>query len=237
LRFVQKCGQHLDQHATLALISAIREIPGIIARKMPLTIRIVELLHTQPEIWMPYKEMCLPNRILSFLTMTSDELRDFLERPPISANPSEIKFLEGGVNHDKKVYAQCVQVMGQLLSLVLPNIDVDSEEITWAYTVMMSRSIQTPEEVLRGGGPGQLIPLFDMMNHAARPACDLAQHNVHVKPGERARLAAQAADWQALSSDVSDMPWVCPQFCVAAVSQKLLPYNIIALKHFKIKTT
>jgi hypothetical protein len=30
------------------------------------------------------------------------------------------------------------------------------------------------------------------------------------------------------ASDVSDMPWGCPQFCVAAVSQKLLPYNIIA---------
>ncbi len=29
-------------------------------------------------------------------------------------------------------------------------------------------------------------------------------------------------------NDVSDMPWGCPQFCVAAVSGKLLPYNIIA---------
>ncbi len=29
-------------------------------------------------------------------------------------------------------------------------------------------------------------------------------------------------------SDVSDMPWGCLQFCLAAVSQKLLPYNIIA---------
>jgi hypothetical protein len=28
-------------------------------------------------------------------------------------------------------------------------------------------------------------------------------------------------------SGVSDMPWGCPQFCVAAVSQKLLPYNIL----------
>ncbi len=34
-----------------------------------------------------------------------------------------------------------------------------------------------------------------------------------------------------LRSDVSDMPWGCPQFCVAAVSQKLLPYNIIAFKY------
>jgi hypothetical protein len=30
------------------------------------------------------------------------------------------------------------------------------------------------------------------------------------------------------SRDVSDMPRGRPQFCVAAVSQKLLPYNIIA---------
>ncbi len=28
-------------------------------------------------------------------------------------------------------------------------------------------------------------------------------------------------------SDVSNMPWGCLQFCVAAVSQKLLPYDII----------
>jgi hypothetical protein len=36
-------------------------------------------------------------------------------------------------------------------------------------------------------------------------------------------------------SDVSDMPWGCLQFCVAAVSQKLLPNNIIAFETFKIK--
>ncbi len=30
------------------------------------------------------------------------------------------------------------------------------------------------------------------------------------------------------SRDVSDMPWGCQQFCVAAVSQKLLPYNSLA---------
>ncbi len=34
--------------------------------------------------------------------------------------------------------------------------------------------------------------------------------------------------WHVQSRDVSDMPWGgCQQFCVAAVSQKLLPYNII----------
>ncbi len=30
-------------------------------------------------------------------------------------------------------------------------------------------------------------------------------------------------------SDASYMPWGCKPFCVAAVSQKLLPYNIIVL--------
>ncbi len=38
--------------------------------------------------------------------------------------------------------------------------------------------------------------------------------------------------FQSESSDVSDMPLVCPQICVAAVSQKLLPYNIIVFKTF-----
>jgi hypothetical protein len=32
-----------------------------------------------------------------------------------------------------------------------------------------------------------------------------------------------------ITRDVSNIPWGCPQFCVAAVSQKLLPYNIIAI--------
>jgi hypothetical protein len=36
---------------------------------------------------------------------------------------------------------------------------------------------------------------------------------------------------QILISDVSNMPWVCLQFCEAAVSQKLLPYNIIEFKN------
>ncbi len=40
----------------------------------------------------------------------------------------------------------------------------------------------------------------------------------------------------ARSRDVSDMPLGRPPIGVAALSQKLLPYNIIAFKHFKIKT-
>jgi hypothetical protein len=38
-----------------------------------------------------------------------------------------------------------------------------------------------------------------------------------------------------LSRDVSDMPWGRPQICVAAVSQKLLPYNSIAFLKIKLK--
>jgi hypothetical protein len=40
---------------------------------------------------------------------------------------------------------------------------------------------------------------------------------------ENAMLRLQPPD-----RDVSDMPWERPQFCVAAVSQKRLQYNIIA---------
>ncbi len=46
-------------------------------------------------------------------------------------------------------------------------------------------------------------------------------------------LLAKARDWSKhvfdpQSRDVSDMPWGRLQICMAAVSQKLLPYNIIA---------
>jgi hypothetical protein len=40
--------------------------------------------------------------------------------------------------------------------------------------------------------------------------------------------AARARRHGVQARDVSDMPWGCPQLCVAAVSQKLLSYNITA---------
>ena len=145
---------------------------------------------------MPYKDLCLPIRILTSTTMTLDELRDLLERPPISATPAELKFWEDNLALTMEYYAQCVQVLGQLLSLVLPTTRVDPAELVWAYSVTATRSIMTAEDELRGGGPGHLIPLFDMMNHGARPVCDLAQPPFLARPGARAALAVQAAPAQ-----------------------------------------
>ncbi len=60
---------------------------------------------------------------------------------------------------------------------------------------------------------------------APPPSRPGARHPAPIPPG---RLAPPPHPALAPSSDVSDMPWGCPHFCVAAVSQKLLPYNIIA---------
>ncbi len=59
-----------------------------------------------------------------------------------------------------------------------------------------------------------------------------AQQNGFVtdlKPGDKVRVDDTSFFKKGTeSSDVSNMPWGCLQFCVAAVSQKLLPYHIIA---------
>jgi hypothetical protein len=188
---LQERGQYLDQPTKERLIAAIRGIPGIIARKCPLAIRLLELLHTQPEIWMPYKELCLPDRVPTAITMTSDELRDLLSQVPISA--ADLAREEHGQRYTREVFAECFEVLTQLLPLVLPTVDdVDPAEITWAFTIVQTRSRLTDEDNLRGFGPGHLVPLFDMMNHAVGDTCSFVLRPQIALPGMRAHRAVEA---------------------------------------------
>ena len=157
---------------------------------MPLTVRLLELLYRKPEIWVPYKEMCLPDRILTSITMSVEELRDLLGRPPISASPLELKLWENGFDAErKKFFAPCIQLLGQLTSLVLPSVNFSPAELTWAYSVTTTRAALTVDDELLAG---QLIPLVDMMNHASHPLCDIAPPPSWLPPGMRAELAVQA---------------------------------------------
>jgi hypothetical protein len=186
-------GQHLDQVTKKELISKIRRISGLSARKCPLTIRLLELLHTQPEIWMPFKELSLPDRIQNVATMNSDELRNMLTQLSINLNPAEFTQWESNCKATQEAFARCFEVLSQLLPLVLPTVEVDPAEITWAFTVVQTRSMLTDEEVARGSGTGQLVPLFDMLNHSpAAPTCNYAPPSSLIGQGIRAMLAVQA---------------------------------------------
>ena len=80
----------------------IKDMPGPIARKWPLAIRLVELLHKQPDIWGPYKELFLPERIQTEFTMTSEELRQRLELAPF---PVDVDVYEQRTTNFRRVFA------------------------------------------------------------------------------------------------------------------------------------
>ena len=180
---VQKCGKNLDQPTKQGLLSAVRNMPGIISRKFPLTIRLLELLHTQPEVWMPYRRMCLADRIQTSITMTAEELSDLLKRMPISFSPEENKLLEKCRIDTQKVFNSFLPVLTFLLDLVLPGVTIEPAEITWAFTVVQTRASAG------GDRGGKLVPLFDMLNHADSPVCMLLSAPHELDPGALGMLA------------------------------------------------
>jgi hypothetical protein len=158
----------------------------LLAYKCPLAIRLLELLHTQPEIWVPYKELSLPERIPNICTMNSEELREMLNGLPIRLHPADFTVLEASRKLTQETTAECFEVLAQLLRLVVPAVDVRPAEIPWAFTIAQTRSVLTNEENARGFGTGHLIPLFDMLNHASAGTCSVA-------PASPSHLAARAA--------------------------------------------
>jgi hypothetical protein len=152
------------------------------ASKCPLTIRLLELLHTQPAIWIPYKELCPPERIQTGNTLTSNELRQFLKKLPITLSLSDFMLWELMRSSSQDVFADCIKVISQLLSLVLPTgVDIDPTEITWAFNVVETRSVLTEEAHNRGSNTNQIVPLFDMLNHASGNTCSFAPRDARRK--------------------------------------------------------
>jgi hypothetical protein len=156
-------------------------------------IRLLELLHTQPDVWAPYKELCLPDRVLNIITMNSEELRDMLTHLPIALTPTDLTMWEEGRKDTQEVFAECLEVLTQLLPLALPAVDsIDLGEITWAFTVVQTRAVLTDEESTRGFGTGHLVPLFDMLNHAPANTCTFVPLPHLAVRGLRASRAVQA---------------------------------------------
>jgi hypothetical protein len=126
-------------------------------------------------------------RIQTGTTLTSEELRHLLTQLPITLSPADFELWEIRRRSSQEVFAECCEILSQLLPLVLPpGVDVDPAEITWAFTVVETRSGVTKEDHNRGFGTGQLIPLVDMLNHASANTCSFAPR------GARAARAVQA---------------------------------------------
>ncbi len=142
---------------------------------------------------MPFKEFSLPVRIQNVVTMNRDEMRDMITKLPIMMSPADSTQWEANCIATQKHYADCFEVISQLLPLVLPTADaVDPAEITWAFTVVQTRSLLTDEETISGFGTGHLIPLFDMLNHAPVSTCDYAPPPAIIGQSTRTILAIQA---------------------------------------------
>jgi hypothetical protein len=135
---------------------------------------------------MPYKKLCLPDRIQTMVTMTAEELSDLLKRMPISVTPEELTDWEACRVRNRQAFNACLPVLTLLLGLVLPGVAIEPAEITWAYTVAQTRAVTSD------GGSGKMVPLFDMLNHAVSPVCILAHSPHSLPPDFLAQLALDA---------------------------------------------
>ena len=167
------------------MFSAIQKIPEVIAKKCPLAIRLLEQLHKDPETWLPYKELFLPECIQSEVTITPEELRDRLNRMPLSISSEKTAKVERSYNQTQIVFSKSLKVLTQLADLAVPGADITPAELTWAFNVVQTRAVN------RSGSP-ELIPLFDMFNHAPDPACEFCEVTEQMYPGIRASMAVEA---------------------------------------------
>ncbi len=160
----------------------IKNMPGPIARKWPLAIRLVELLHTQPDVWAPYKELFLPERIQTEFTMTPEEVRHRLKLAPFRV---DFGVYEKRWEFTRAVFSEGLQAVHRLARLTLPGTETTPEELTWAFSVVQSRAVNRR-------GLAELIPLFDMLNHAPGPACDFSAVTTQLAAPIRAAMATDA---------------------------------------------
>jgi hypothetical protein len=173
----------------------IEVMPGQIARKWPLAIRLLELLHKQPHIWVPYKALFLPERVQTEFTMTLEEVRDRLKLAP---SAEDMDVFEPKLNITRAIFEGGLNAVSQLATLVLPGVAISHAELTWAFSVVQSRA--------NGGKDrAELIPVFDMLNHAPDKVCEFAEMTVAMNPEIRARMATMVAPTQL------KVAWVGPE--------------------------
>ena len=184
----QHYGKDLDLQTKQEISEAIKVMMGPVARKWPIAIRLVEVLHKQPAVWAPYKELFLPERIQTEFTMTSEEFRNRLKLVPSALDVDDYaqRFLR-----TKFLFDGGFKAMSKLASLVLPGVEISPAELTWAFTVAQSRAVNR-------NGSAELIPLFDMFNHAPGrdDVCDFSVVTVAMAPAIRASMAMDAAPTQ-----------------------------------------
>ena len=77
--------------------------------------------------------MCLEYRIQTMVTMTAEELREFLERMPISVTPAEFADWERCRAKNREAFSAFLPILTIMLELVLPGVAIEPARIARAY--------------------------------------------------------------------------------------------------------
>jgi hypothetical protein len=108
--------------------------------KSLLAFRLLELLHDAPDVWQPYRQLCLPARVPNFYSMTTRELAQLLDETPACAGISAALAQEQLVVSQAEAEAQLPALM-ELLALLLPRVATTRGELQWAMSIAQSRAI------------------------------------------------------------------------------------------------
>ena len=108
--------------------------------KSLLAFRLLELLHDAPDVWQPYRKLCLPSRVPNFYSMTADELAQLLSEAPACAGISATLAQAQLAASQAEAEGQLPALM-ELLALLLPRVAATRGELWWALSMAQSRAI------------------------------------------------------------------------------------------------
>ncbi len=157
--------QYLDTDLQKHMLSAIPMVMDVIPESnLLVALQLLEQIHVEPDTWLTYKNICLPERIPNRFYMTEDELRSILNKKDLAYGiPTDaMDKIAEQLHQFQSRYARIAPVLEWIARLVIPNVDISQEQLSWALSVASSRAIATASQ------SAQLIPCFDMINHGER---------------------------------------------------------------------
>ncbi len=136
----------LDKAARESIISSLPSFKEFIGESaILLSIRLLEVLHSEPDKWMPYKKLCLENTNKCIFSMTADDLKALLEQTPL--NPESYAALEEQRVECHRDIKASMPALLKLADLLAPGADISSEDLIWAIAVTQMRAIKLFEGI------------------------------------------------------------------------------------------
>ena len=131
---------HLDDKTRADIKTTLNSLQGDeLDKKALLAFRLLELLHQEPEIWQPYKQLCLPARVPNFYSITTRELSKILKENPdawISEN-----YAQELVESSRREAEDQLPRLLALLEIFAPTVSATSEDLLWAMSIVQSRAV------------------------------------------------------------------------------------------------